>query len=113
MAKAGSRPGATNKKKGPTKGTGGHGRKALEGRGNTPKAEDRVYHKAYKMKEAAENRKATDTLRARGPRLAASGPPTNWSPAVTPYLRPCRPRFPPRPSSSCPASRSMTASATS
>ncbi|WP_237199840.1 23S rRNA (guanosine(2251)-2'-O)-methyltransferase RlmB [Rothia nasimurium] len=69
MAKAGSRPGATNKKKGPTKGTGGHGRKALEGRGNTPKAEDRVYHKAYKMKKAAENRKATNTLRSRQPRL--------------------------------------------
>ncbi|WP_237237604.1 23S rRNA (guanosine(2251)-2'-O)-methyltransferase RlmB [Rothia nasimurium] len=69
MAKAGSRPGATSKKKGPTKGTGGHGRKALEGRGNTPKAEDRVYHKAYKMKKAAENRKATNTLRSRQPRL--------------------------------------------
>lgn len=69
MAKAGSRPGATTKKKGPTKGTGGHGRKALEGRGNTPKAEDRVYHKAHKMKRAAENRKATNTLRSRAPRL--------------------------------------------
>ncbi|MFW0112556.1 23S rRNA (guanosine(2251)-2'-O)-methyltransferase RlmB [Rothia sp. P5766] len=69
MAKAGSRPGATAKKKGPTKGTGGHGRKALEGRGNTPKAEDRVYHKAHKMKRAAENRKATNTLRSRAPRL--------------------------------------------
>lgn len=32
MAKAGSRPGATSKKKGATKGTGGHGRKALEGK---------------------------------------------------------------------------------
>lgn len=69
MAKAGSRPGATTKKKGPTKGTGGHGRKALEGRGNTPKAEDRVYHKAHKMKRAAENRKATNTSRSRAPRL--------------------------------------------
>lgn len=69
MAKAGSRPGATTKKKGPVKGTGGHGRKALEGRGNTPKAEDRVYHKAHKMKRAAENRKATNTLRSRAPRL--------------------------------------------
>lgn len=69
MAKAGSRPGASSKKKGPVKGTGGHGKKALEGRGNTPKAEDRVYHKAYKMKKAAENRKATNTLRSRQPRL--------------------------------------------
>ena len=63
MAKAGSRPGATAKKKGATKGTGGHGRRALEGKGPTPKAEDRVYHKAYKMKRAAERRAATGTNR--------------------------------------------------
>jgi 23S rRNA (guanosine2251-2'-O)-methyltransferase len=49
------RPGAVRKlKKGPTIGTGGHGRKALEGKGPTPKAEDRPYHKAYKNKELAE-----------------------------------------------------------
>ncbi|WP_334170418.1 23S rRNA (guanosine(2251)-2'-O)-methyltransferase RlmB [Sinomonas sp.] len=48
------RPGArkTNKK-GATVGTGGHGRKALEGKGPTPKAEDRVYHKAHRAKELA------------------------------------------------------------
>ncbi|MFW0155884.1 23S rRNA (guanosine(2251)-2'-O)-methyltransferase RlmB [Rothia sp. P6271] len=56
MAKAGRRPGATTKKKGPTKGTGGKNRKSLEGKGPTPKAEDRPYHKAYKMKRAAERR---------------------------------------------------------
>lgn len=45
------RPGAVRKaRKGPTKGTGGHGRKALEGRGPTPKAEDRPYHPAAKRK---------------------------------------------------------------
>jgi len=49
------RPGASNgKKKGPTKGTGGLGRKALEGRGPTPKAEDRAWHPAGKRKAAAE-----------------------------------------------------------
>ncbi|MEG9246928.1 23S rRNA (guanosine(2251)-2'-O)-methyltransferase RlmB [Arthrobacter sp. Soc17.1.1.1] len=49
------RPGAVRKtKKGPTIGTGGHGRKSLEGKGPTPKAEDRPYHKAYKSKELAE-----------------------------------------------------------
>lgn len=54
MAKIG-RPGAVRKtKKGPTSGTGGYGRKALEGKGPTPKAEDRPYHKAYKNKELAE-----------------------------------------------------------
>lgn len=54
MAKP-QRPGASNgKKKGPTKGTGGLGRKALEGRGPTPKAEDRAWHPAGKRKAAAE-----------------------------------------------------------
>ena len=54
MAKPG-RPGAGNsKKKGATKGTGGLGRKALEGRGPTPKAEDRSWHVAGKRKAAQE-----------------------------------------------------------
>ncbi|WP_417510968.1 23S rRNA (guanosine(2251)-2'-O)-methyltransferase RlmB [Microbacterium sp.] len=49
------RPGASNgKKKGPLKGTGGLGRKSLEGRGPTPKAEDRAWHPAGKRKAAAE-----------------------------------------------------------
>ncbi|MFT4136496.1 23S rRNA (guanosine(2251)-2'-O)-methyltransferase RlmB [Microbacterium sp.] len=54
MARPG-RPGAGNsKKKGPTKGTGGHGRKSLEGKGPTPKAEDRSWHVAGKRKAAQE-----------------------------------------------------------
>ncbi|MBN7794712.1 23S rRNA (guanosine(2251)-2'-O)-methyltransferase RlmB [Microbacterium esteraromaticum] len=54
MAKP-QRPGAGNsKKKGATKGTGGHSRKALEGRGPTPKAEDRAWHVAGKRKAAQE-----------------------------------------------------------
>ncbi|SJN15351.1 23S rRNA (guanosine-2'-O-)-methyltransferase rlmB [Microbacterium esteraromaticum] len=54
MAKIG-RPGAGNsKKKGATKGTGGLGRKSLEGRGPTPKAEDRSWHVAGKRKAAQE-----------------------------------------------------------
>lgn len=53
------RPGAVRKsKKGPTTGTGGHGRKALEGKGPTPKAEDRPYHKAYRAKQLAERSSA-------------------------------------------------------
>lgn len=52
-------------KKGPTKGSGGKHRNKLRGRGPTPKAEDRVYHKAYKAKQAAQRRQAAD------PRLAA------------------------------------------
>jgi len=35
-------------------GTGGHGRKALEGKGPTPKAEDRAWHPAGKRKSAKE-----------------------------------------------------------
>lgn len=45
------RPGATRKvttKKGPTVGSGGQRRKGLEGRGPTPKAEDRPNHKAHR-----------------------------------------------------------------
>ncbi len=54
MAKPG-RPGAGNsKKKGALKGTGGLGRKSLEGRGPTPKAEDRAWHVAGKRKAAQE-----------------------------------------------------------
>ena len=52
-------------KKGPTKGSGGKHRNKLKGYGPTPKAEDRVYHKAYKAKKAAERRQMAD------PRLAA------------------------------------------
>lgn len=54
MAKP-QRPGASGgRKKGPTKGSGGQGRKSLEGRGPTPKAEDRAWHPAGKRKAAAE-----------------------------------------------------------
>ncbi|AEG45325.1 23S rRNA (guanosine(2251)-2'-O)-methyltransferase RlmB [Isoptericola variabilis] len=63
MAGNSRRPGAIRKagsKKGPRVGTGGHRRKALEGKGPTPKAEDRVYHPAHKRKVEAEKRKATE-----------------------------------------------------
>ncbi len=71
MANTG-RPGPGRKnKKGPSAGTGGLGRKALEGRGPTPKAEDRTYHKAYKNKQLAE-RSATKHS-GRGPAGARGG----------------------------------------
>lgn len=57
MAGNSRRRGATRKpgtKKGATVGSGGKGRRALEGRGPTPKAEDRPYHIAAKRKAAAE-----------------------------------------------------------
>ncbi|HET7310197.1 MAG TPA: 23S rRNA (guanosine(2251)-2'-O)-methyltransferase RlmB [Mycobacteriales bacterium] len=46
-------------KKGPHKGTGGHGRRQLEGKGPTPKAEDRPGHPAYRRKRAAAKRAAS------------------------------------------------------
>ncbi len=42
------RRGAGHKGKGNTAGSGGRIRRSLEGRGPTPRAEDRPYHKAYK-----------------------------------------------------------------
>lgn len=67
MAGNQKRPGATRRiKKGPSIGTGGKGRRALEGKGPTPKAEDRPYHKAYKAKE----RNEAAAAKAAGPRVA-------------------------------------------
>lgn len=59
MAGNSSRRGAVRKggsKKGPQVGSGGQRRRALEGRGPTPKAEDRPYHPAARRKAAAEKR---------------------------------------------------------
>ena len=53
MAKKGH-PSARKSKKPATAGTGGHGRRALEGKGPTPKAEDRSWHPAGKRKAAKE-----------------------------------------------------------
>ena len=57
MTKPG-RPGARKGKKGPLVGTGGKGRKALEGKGPTPKAADRSWHVAGKRKAAQERLEA-------------------------------------------------------
>ncbi|MCW4386135.1 23S rRNA (guanosine(2251)-2'-O)-methyltransferase RlmB [Salinibacterium sp. SYSU T00001] len=57
MKNSGNKPraGAVRKsRKGPQVGSGGQGRQALEGRGPTPKAEDRPYHPAGKRKIAQE-----------------------------------------------------------
>lgn len=45
-------PGGKKPRKGSVVGTGGHGRRALEGKGPTPKAEDRSWHPAGKRKAA-------------------------------------------------------------
>ena len=56
MAGNSSRKGAIKKtgKGNPTAGSGGRVRRGLEGKGPTPKASDRPYHKAYKSKKKAE-----------------------------------------------------------
>ncbi|MDO4888178.1 MAG: 23S rRNA (guanosine(2251)-2'-O)-methyltransferase RlmB [Actinomycetaceae bacterium] len=61
------------KKKGPTVGSGGKRRRGLEGRGPTPKAEDRVYHVAHKrkLKAEAEARQAAER-KARTPGVRAA-----------------------------------------
>lgn len=66
MAGNSQRKGAIRKqKKGATTGTGGHVRRSLEGRGPTPKASERPYHKQYKMKQAAEKAAAKSAGRQR------------------------------------------------
>ncbi|HSN42846.1 MAG TPA: 23S rRNA (guanosine(2251)-2'-O)-methyltransferase RlmB [Propionibacteriaceae bacterium] len=56
MAGNSTRRGATTKGKGRTAGSGGRIKRGLEGRGPTPKAEDRPYHKAYQGKKTAGTR---------------------------------------------------------
>lgn len=68
------RPGT---KKGPTSGTGGKGRRNLEGRGPTPKASERTGHPAAARKEAAERR-----AQAAPKRGAASRPDRDGSEVV-------------------------------
>ena len=71
MAGNSSRKGAVRgSKKGPSGGTGGNNKRRLEGKGPTPKAEDRPYHAAAKRKKAAEKSEKVSTTR----RPAASRP---------------------------------------
>ncbi len=66
MAGNSSRKGAVRgSKKGPSGGTGGNNKRRLEGKGPTPKAEERPYHAAAKRKKAAEKKgdKVTTTRR--------------------------------------------------
>lgn len=75
MANKPGRPGASRgKKKGPTKGTGGNGRKALEGKGPTPKAADRSWHVAGKRKAAEERYAAAGGKGRPGQKPGGSNP---------------------------------------
>lgn len=76
MASKPARPGAAKGKKGPSVGTGGHGRKRLEGKGPTPKAEDRKGHKAFRAKKSADKKKAAGVKVSRKGEFVATGPRT-------------------------------------
>ncbi|MBK7722343.1 MAG: 23S rRNA (guanosine(2251)-2'-O)-methyltransferase RlmB [Austwickia sp.] len=70
------RPGATRRptsKKGPVVGTGGHRRRGLEGKGPTPKAEDRVNHKAHKVRARKESAGSEGGVPRRTAALGRSG----------------------------------------
>lgn len=77
MAGNSARRGAVRKpgsKKGATVGSGGQGRQALEGRGPTPKAEDRVGHPAARRKAATERRSGSGSGSGSAKRSRTAGP---------------------------------------
>ncbi len=85
-----SRQGAVRKSgkgigaKGRTAGSGGRVRRGLEGKGPTPKAEDRPYHQAYKAKQAAAKRPVKAEPRERRTGRPGAGP--EWVAGRNPVL---------------------------
>jgi len=76
MAGNSERRGATRKpgsKKGQVVGSGGQPRQALEGRGPTPKAEDRPGHTAYRRARSAEKYAGKGGARGKGGAKSSSG----------------------------------------
>ncbi|MDQ1699024.1 MAG: rRNA (guanosine2251-2-O)-methyltransferase [Frankiaceae bacterium] len=61
-------------KKGPSKGTGGHGRRRLAGKGPTPKAEERTGHPAQRRAKAAAKRAAAPSRPASAQPRRSRGP---------------------------------------
>jgi 23S rRNA (guanosine2251-2'-O)-methyltransferase len=64
-------------RKGPDKGTGGHGRRKLEGKGPTPKAQERPGHPAQRRARSAstrtDSRRGPDTRRGAPPEEVVAG----------------------------------------
>ncbi len=84
-----SRRGAIRKQsKKPTAGSGGRVKRGLEGKGPTPRAEDRPYHKAHKAKTAKE----TAGKRSGGPRRRTSD--AEWIAGRNPVVEALRERVP-------------------
>jgi 23S rRNA (guanosine2251-2'-O)-methyltransferase len=70
------RKGAVRRKgRGNTAGSGGRVRRGLEGKGPTPKAEDRPYHAAYRAKKAAADRRSS---RSSAPKTGRPGSGPEW-----------------------------------
>ncbi len=72
--------------KGRTAGSGGRVRRGLEGKGPTPKAEDRPYHKAYKAKEAATRSSQTSRRASSAGRTGKPGAGPEWVVGRNPVL---------------------------
>jgi 23S rRNA (guanosine2251-2'-O)-methyltransferase len=79
----------TSSKK-PTAGSGGRVKRGLEGKKATPRAEDRVYHKAHKAKQAKEAAKKSPS---RGPRRRTSSE-AEWIAGRNPVVEALRERVP-------------------
>ena len=70
------RKGAVRRKgRGNTAGSGGRVRRGLEGKGPTPKAEDRPYHAAYRAKKAAAHRRPSGSS---APKTGRPGSGPEW-----------------------------------
>jgi 23S rRNA (guanosine2251-2'-O)-methyltransferase len=81
------RKGAIRRKgKGNTAGSGGRVRRGLEGRGPTPKAEERPYHKAYKARQETAGRTAPSGSRTGQSRTGRPGTGPEWVAGRNPVL---------------------------
>lgn len=90
MAGNSQRRGATRKSSGgnPTAGSGGRRRQGLEGKGPTPRAEERPNHKAYKAKKATEKRASAR------PRRSSSSDGSEWVAGRNPVVELLRANVP-------------------
>ena len=90
MAGKPGRPGAAKKSSGKKVGTGGHGKQRLEGRGPTPKAEDRKGHKAFKDRQQAERKAAALGIKIVGKGAGNSGTARKFASELDPKIASAR-----------------------
>jgi 23S rRNA (guanosine2251-2'-O)-methyltransferase len=101
MAGKPGRPGAAKSKKGGKVGSGGNNKQRLEGRGPTPKAEDRKNHKAFKAKQAAERKAAALGIKIVGKGAGNSGTARKFASELDPKIASSRTgKAAPRPAAS-------------